>query len=436
MQENHQIIKMSYEEEIELTNLLAQHHTIFQTFWKIGTPIFTTKISTAAVGFDRQGDVIYMIINPDFWNSLDINNKLFVIAHECLHVVLNHGKRGQECSDQELVNIAQDIVINELLVSGFGFHKETIQNWKNLCFVDTLFDLNTIADLNINILGSFKYYYNLLIQNNFNQDKETVDQHCNTKDLDPDLQDFIDQMSEYSTEASQIFKETIDNQISDEEKIELSNKMQNEITDSKLSGAGTIPIGSYIRITINNVRKNKKWESIVQNHIKSILKMHYVNKPSWIQRDRKHTCLSDDLMIQGDWETLVPEKQKYKLVFFLDASGSCFSHAQRFVSMLQSIPEEVFDIEAYSFDTYLYPIDIKSGKIRGSGGTSFRILNNHINKLTSESKHPDAIFVLSDGDGDYFKPEKGKLWHWILTPRHHTTYIPKDSPKHNMKDFI
>lgn len=87
---------MSFEEELEISNKLSEHHLIFQTFWSIGTPLFTKDIPTAAVGFDSVGEVIYMIVNPDFWDTLDIENKTFVIAHECLHVILNHGKRGQK----------------------------------------------------------------------------------------------------------------------------------------------------------------------------------------------------------------------------------------------------------------------------------------------------------------------------------------------------
>lgn len=84
----------TYEERIEISSLLSNYHTVFQTFWTVGKPIFTHSIKTAAVGFDNQGKTLYMIINPDFWDSLDIINKAFVISHECLHIILKHGSRG------------------------------------------------------------------------------------------------------------------------------------------------------------------------------------------------------------------------------------------------------------------------------------------------------------------------------------------------------
>jgi len=113
----------TYEERLEIASLLSNHHTIFKTFWNVGKPIFTKSIKTAAVGFDSFGNTLYMIINPDFWDSLNSVNKAFIIAHECLHIILKHGQRGMAFKNQDAVNIAMDIVINEMLVFSFGFNK-------------------------------------------------------------------------------------------------------------------------------------------------------------------------------------------------------------------------------------------------------------------------------------------------------------------------
>ena len=426
---------ISFEEKIELGQILSEHHSIFQTFFSISKILFTDKIPTAAVGFDSLGDVVYMIINPDFWDNLDTQNKAFVISHECLHVILNHGKRGKDYKNHELVNISQDIVINEMLVNGFGFNKHEIKDWEKYCFIETLFDKETIKNQNIHTKGSFKYYYELLNDNQHSEQQQTIDQHANSEGLDSDIQDLIDQMEEFSQEACDYIKEEIDPTLSDNEKVALGEEFNSEFEEAQSSQAGTVPMGAYINVSLNKVKKNKKWESIVKNHIRSIVKTKFVEKPSWITRDRRGFCLDEDLFIQGDWEHQVPEKQKYNLVFFLDSSGSCYSYAERFVNMLRTIPEDVFEIHAFAFDRRLYPIDLKDGKIRGGGGTSFQLLNNYIDQLTQESKHPDAVFVLSDGDGDWFTPEKPKLWHWLLTPRHSTYYIPKESIKHKMVDF-
>lgn len=430
--------EFSFDEQIDMANLLSKHHSIFQTFWTIGKPLFTHSIKTAAVGFDRHGQVIYLILNPDFWDSLDIYNQSFVIAHECLHVILNHGKRGNEYSNQKDVNIAQDIVINEMLVNGFGFNKFQITDWSKYCFVGTVFSSEHIIEHQIHTRGSFCYYLDLMAKTETNSQQDTMDQHPsdgNLGELDPSIQDYIDQVAQFGNEAAQAVKEEIDHVLSDREKHDLAQKMSEEINDAKNKMAGTIPLGDYISINPNPPKKKKKWEEIVKKHLRSVMKYETVQKPSWIGRDRRHACLSEELMAQGHWNQEVPVKSKYKIVFFLDSSGSCLNYAKRFVKMLQSIPDDTFDIEAYAFDCNLYPIDLKTGYVRGGGGTYFTILDKKIREITQKKRHPDAIFVLSDGDGNQFSPEKPHLWHWILTPHHNTRLIPQDSPKHDMKNF-
>lgn len=430
--------EFTFEERIDIANRLSMHHVIFQTFWAIGKPLFTTRIKTAAVGFDRSGHVLYLILNPDFWDSLDMNNKAFVIAHECLHVILNHGKRGLEHPDQESVNVAQDIVINEMLVNSFGFNKFEIIDWDKFCFVGTVFDQAEIIAHGIHTRGSFHYYLDLMGKTNKQHQQSTVDQHARgngIEDLDPAIQDLMDQAQQAGSEAAQALQEEINPRLSDKEKYNLAKELEAEIKDAAGSPAGTMPLGAYISIDPNPPKKKKKWEEIVKHHLKSGIRYDTVEKPSWISRDRRTMCLEDDILIQGHWNEEVPSKERYRVVFFLDTSGSCYSYAKRFVKMLQTIPEDKFEIEAYAFDCHLYPIDLKTGHVRGGGGTYFHILDNKIREITAKKKHPDAVFVLSDGDGNAFSPERPKMWHWILTPYHNTRLIPKDSPKHDMKNF-
>lgn len=439
--------EFTLEESLQIANLISGHDIIFQTFWSIGKPLFTKSIKTAAVGFDNVGKVIYLIINPDFWDSLDINNKVFVICHEALHVILNHGKRGNEYPDQKMVNFAQDIVINEMLISSFGFNKFEIQNWNKYCFVETVFTNEEILTYQIHTKGSFHYYMNLMEkQKEQNEGLECVDQHSNKQSSpdgssnnqqspsDKEIDDLIQAAQEHMDQAAKTIKEEIDPIISDVEKYDFAQKIKVDF-EGEPTGAGCTPMGALIAANPYYVKKKKKWEEIVKKHLRSMIKYETVEVESWISRKRSHHCLSPELMIEGLWNQEKAVKQKYKLVFFLDSSGSCLSYAKRFVKMLQSIPEDSFSIEAYAFDNNLYPIDLKTGQVRGGGGTYFTILDNKIREMTQKSRHPDAVFVLSDGDGNTFNPERPKLWHWILTPRHSLHYIPKESPKHKMENF-
>lgn len=431
------------EESLEISQLISSHDLIFQTFWSIGTPLFTNNINTAAVGFDRSGKVVYLIINPEFWDSLDILNKAFVICHEALHVILNHGSRGLEYKDQNMVNKAQDIVINEMLIKSFGFNKFEIHNWDKYCFVETMFTNEKIISENINTNGSFYYYMDLLTQNPENaEQQQTVDQHQPEKsdtgesisEEESFINDLINGAQEHIEDIAKNIKEEIENKLSDKEKYDFGQKIKEDFKND-IKHLARNPFSSLITANPNPVKKKKKWEEIVRKHLKSSFKYESVDVDSWITNKRSHSCIGDDYMLQGTWKQQKASKEKYKLVFFLDSSGSCLHHAKRFVKMLKSIPEDKFDIEAYSFDSSIYPINIKSGEVIGGGATYFSILDNKIREITKDKKHPDAIFVLSDGDGDNFNPERPKLWHWILTKRHSLRYIPPLSPRHKMENF-
>ncbi len=92
--------------------------------------IFTKDIPIAAT------DGSSMLINPDTYFKFNLNQRVFVAAHEILHCILRHcedmhrhAKRGKVAYkdgvevdyDQQIMNQAADLVINDMLVtSGVG----------------------------------------------------------------------------------------------------------------------------------------------------------------------------------------------------------------------------------------------------------------------------------------------------------------------------
>ena len=64
-----------------------------------------------------------LIINPEFFKSLTVNERIFLLAHETLHVAYLHVLR-KEARNPEIWNMAADYVINlELVDRGFTFIK-------------------------------------------------------------------------------------------------------------------------------------------------------------------------------------------------------------------------------------------------------------------------------------------------------------------------
>ena len=77
----------------------------FNAFINKLKPIYTFMVSTQAV------DGKHLFVNPQFTYNLDLTGKVFVLAHEIMHCILNHLRRGKS-HDPERSNIAADYEVN------------------------------------------------------------------------------------------------------------------------------------------------------------------------------------------------------------------------------------------------------------------------------------------------------------------------------------
>jgi predicted metal-dependent peptidase len=90
--------------------------------------IYTFRVQTQAT------DGVNIFINPQFTYNLDLTGKVFVMAHEIMHCVLNHLRRGKS-HDHERSNIAADYEVN-ITLANMGLVKiDTIKKLQGL--VDT-----------------------------------------------------------------------------------------------------------------------------------------------------------------------------------------------------------------------------------------------------------------------------------------------------------
>jgi predicted metal-dependent peptidase len=131
------------------------------------------------------------------------------------------------------------------------------------------------------------------------------------------------------------------------------------------------------------------------------------------------------------------EESKIDVWFFLDTSGSCWDLKDRFFSAAESIPEKRFKVRLFCFDTRVEETTLESRKIYGGGGTSFKIIEQHIQNIIKKenNKYPQAIFVISDGYGDNVYPAQPAKWHWFLTAGGIKNFIHKDCNIYNLEDY-
>lgn len=453
--ENHEhSVSITNEEWREISLLLEPHHAVFYKIWQMGRPNFTEKINgmpldTAAVQFDKQGDFIWFHFNPRYWKRLQLKDKLFVICHEALHIILRHGTRTRDLSNRnkKAINVALDIVDNHLLCKGFGFEREQIEDWQNLCWVDTVF-------ANKNPLPPddemFEYYYNLF---------DKVYGHGYIGDGESGGPGLVDDHSVLDSEDLDKIIDKLNEELSDEEKQSLKdmiekhgNQNKSDEKDKENSEAGKSS-GSWTFASTNKVKKKKKWETVIKKWSKKFLIDKEKDVEQWARTNRRLIMLPKTMFLPSDMEVdnADQEKTKIDVWFFLDTSGSCISYKDRFFQAALSLPDERFDARLFCFDTVVEETTLESKKIYGGGGTSFSILEEAIQKELSSGpgakklhdgtivqkiqKYPEAVFVITDGYGNNIAPKMPQRWHWFLTPGGTNNYIDKKCNFFKLNDF-
>jgi hypothetical protein len=442
---------MTLQEIYGVSRLLEGHHSLFYMIWEMGRPVFTNDLPTAAVVYDpkdKSGKTLGWYMNPEFWDSIDNYTRAFVLGHESLHILFNHIKRhaldkrykvsedGKYIyDDSALANIAQDVVINHALLNTFGFDRSMMKGWEQWCWVDTIWpdNPNTPQD------ECFEYYYELL--------KEDMG---NSKSLRlMDSHEYLDIPEEVREQIEKALNESL----SEDEKKQLRDMIEQHVVGGPDGGegkessksskdgkqAGKDAVGAWIFVSKPKPIRKPKWETIVRDKVKMIIQNQYGMVEQWAQKQRNHMSLPTDLKLPAEIEDydIVMNKAKIDLVFFLDASGSCYGMADRFFKAAATVPRNVFNVHLCSFDTRVYQLDINSPKMVGGGGTSFHIMEDFIQaKLKSGEmkRYPDAVFVITDGYGDNIHPEKPKHWFWFMTEKYFSC-IPSSSHKFMLSEF-
>ena len=95
-------------------NLMSSPHYVQQSFYSFVIAKMQVSINrsvpTAGAGFFNNN--YQLIINPDFFNPLPLEQRIGILLHECNHVILKHIFRKGE-RDHKLFNVAADIALNQ-----------------------------------------------------------------------------------------------------------------------------------------------------------------------------------------------------------------------------------------------------------------------------------------------------------------------------------
>lgn len=419
-----QMWSMSEEEKLSLATALQKYHGVFKKFWQISTIIFTRTVPTAAVvASSNSGEVTCIRINPEFWEGLNLTQRLWVIVHECSHAILDHFTRGCLLENQALANKMMDVVINHMTIEKLGFKRSEIDPYDVYCWMDKFFK----PEDNIPSGQSFEYYYHEMLKRD-NDDSgsggQLVDDH--TVMTDEQFKDFIGKMnSELSDQEKEFLKDWLKGQLG-----------EGQNGDTAGHGAGGV-LWTFGKI--DKVKKKKKWETIIKKWIVRTVGRKEKIKDQWIFEDRRLALLPKTMSLPyaREEDDLHKKKDKIELFFFLDTSGSCIGFGERFFKAARSIPTDKFNINLFNFDTSVYEVDIEKAEVMGGGGTAFDIIERKIQAIIKDKgcAYPKAVWIITDGYGNDVKPEFPENWYWFMTEGHSTTYVDKKSYIFKLEDY-
>lgn len=402
--------KISVDEWNAIGRELEQYHAVFYTIWQLGKPVFSDSVDTAAVQFDEEGQCVLFHFNPKFWQECDNYKRFFVICHEALHVILNHGTRILDSKNAAATNCALDIVVNHLLLEKFGFQRDRIEGAEDLCWVDTVF-----KDQKVSKNECFEFYFNLLKkENSKSSSKDSFDDHSMLGGFDKTIEELNERLT---PEEKQTIKDVIEKHF---------NKT------GQNAGTGT---GGEWHFSNAVIIKKKKWETVIKNWAFKYLKNREKEIDQWARINRRYNMISSNLFLPSEMEVDEKEKEKTRITvdFYLDTSGSCWGLKDRFFAAALSLPVETFDVNLFCFDTQVVATTLASRKIYGGGGTRFDIIETNIQNRIGKGKYP-TVFIISDGYGSSVKPQMPERWHWFLSSSY-KRFIPNKSKVFNLKDF-
>lgn len=394
---------------------LRNHYELFYTCWSLGRPVINNEIPTAGVAFSTDnGEYLSFQFNENFFNELNDYERAFVVAHEALHVIHNHGKRFSG-KNARIANIAADLVINYALTTKYGFDRDKFEhkNLKGACWFDNIFPDNPAIPKNKN----FEYYYDLLVENGDNgSGGEVIDSHEGLEGATLDnILEAIEKMA--STGLSDKEKSLLDG---------VGKILGEQSADGKKAGVESSTIQRIVQATYN---PKALWVKVIKD-MRSAFRLRENEKDSWLMKERRHSLLNDDLILPC--RRIQTAKNKLELAIFMDVSGSCIHLVDQFYKIVNSVPLDIFDVKAHVFDTSVRPVELGKDKIHAGGGTCFITIERYIQE--NFVKYPYAVMVITDGEGNNVKPQHPKRWRWVLEGNHRDC-IPEESTVISIGDF-
>ena len=351
---------------------------------------FSTEVSTACLAKHLDFKIFSILFNPDFWDKLNKNQKVFLILHEAMHYIYYHWAFIEYYNwDKQIANIAMDLTINQEIILNFS---NSNNQGINVELPEGALEISHFLELKLLPNKDSNYYYTELIKAKENKDKtkgkkdskngkkDNLNGTSGSKELDRILDeniDWHDKWEEMTKELSTLEKEVL--------KKEIDSNIQ-RVSEEALKQNGTLP--SNISKTLENLKLKPptiSWKQLFRLFVASSISTDITTN-----RKRPNKRFNDNPGLKF--------KQKIKGVFLADSSGSISDKE------LQECNEELLlmykagaNIDYASWDSECdTPVKYKGNlklKRTKSGGTDLNTALLEINKNYKKNNWNFAIIT-------------------------------------------
>lgn len=317
--------------------------------------VIRTDLDTAGVS---KSNINYQLaINPEFWSSLDNDNKkIGLLKHELLHIAFNHLLNRDNFPNHQLHNIAADVEINQYIEPQYYP-------------VDNILLPSTFPELNLPLKAGTKKYYELLQQAYGQNTSDTLNDLMGESDFHITWEEF----EGLSEGDKKLIKSQIDHQIKN---IAESNRNQ-----------GFIPseLKSYIDNLFEITPQSYDWKSYFRRFFSSGIKT-YTKKTR--RKLNKRFIENPALKI----------KTKQNILIGVDTSGSVGEKDLiEFFNEIHHIHKAGVSITIAECDVDIKNVYEYKGKtpesVQGRGGTDMNPFIEYFNK----NKQYTNLIILTDG---------------------------------------
>lgn len=411
--------------------------------------VYTYKVDTQAT------DGFRVFVNPEFTDSLDHTGKVFVMAHELMHCLLNHLRRAKKIDAMnEKGNIAADYEVNQTLVDMGLFKTSTIEKlkgyidskWSRVSF-ETIYGKIPNPPQQKGQGGGQDQNQNGQNQNNQgngngdgdgqnqqNQQSQQGGTGQGSSSTEANLQGTIDTAGSMldAKEGQKIAKEEGYDDVGANESAlekEWENKAREVAKKLKGTGAGNDILADKLLAT--SIKGTNEWKKILKDIVGRSIS----------PEDKRRGYTHNNILVSQD-RVALSDKEKYDNVDYImawvDTSGSMSQEdLNKALSMMLMVAQakKPTKLVVCQFDTRVADIkefsrpdaiekDMKKMKIKGGGGTDvkccFDLLADKKGKYAKQV--PELVVIFTDGYLDQYRRDKRRMQNLVWVVQDHPSF--------------